>query len=92
MKPIMEARAKAQQVRKPDDFVSPKSDEQQPIRTDAAVASFANLGKAVFCFRRILRKPHTSAKNTKTTEHKGRVAMFFDGFFVGLKSKIAVSC
>jgi hypothetical protein len=35
MKPIIEARAKAQQIRKPES-VSPKSDEQNSIRSDAA--------------------------------------------------------
>jgi hypothetical protein len=41
MKPIIEARANEQQVRKPDS-VSPKSDEQiTTIRTDAAVANLA---------------------------------------------------
>ena len=43
-KPIVEARAKAQQVRKPEDFVSPKSDEQKPIRTDESVAELAHAG------------------------------------------------
>ena len=37
MKPIMVERARAQQIRKPDVFVSQKSDEQKPIRTDEAV-------------------------------------------------------
>lgn len=42
MKPVIETRAAAQQVRKPDS-VSEKSHEQKPIRTDEAVATLANV-------------------------------------------------
>ena len=45
MKPIYEARAKAQQVRKPEEVVSQKSDEQTPIRTDEAVSTLANVSR-----------------------------------------------
>lgn len=49
MKPIIEARAKGQQATSTGGLnpqLSPKSDEGvQPIRTDTAVASLANLGK-----------------------------------------------
>ena len=44
LKPIFEARAKEQQIRKPDS-VRLISDEQTPISTDVAVAEAANLGK-----------------------------------------------
>ena len=46
VKSIIEARAKAKQLRKSKDSVHPKSDEQtSSIRTDKAVAELANVGK-----------------------------------------------
>lgn len=45
MKPILEERARAQQVRKPGAFVRQKSDEQKPSRTDEAVSELANVSR-----------------------------------------------
>lgn len=84
LKPIMEARARASQIRKPES-VSPKSDEQKPVRTDTAVADLANLGKDTI--RKIERIEEVARPEVKALASAGEVSINLASQFADLPAE-----
>lgn len=85
MKPIMEKRARAQQGERTD--IRPKSDEGiKPIRTDAAVADLANLGKDTI--RKIERIEEVAAPEVKAIAAAGDVSINLAAQFVELPQEV----
>lgn len=86
MKPIMEERARAQQIRKPDVFVSQKSDEQKPIRTDEAVSELANVSRDTI--RKIEHIEEVAAPEVKALAAAGEVSINLASQFVELPQEV----
>lgn len=86
MKPIMEERAKAQQIRKPADFVSQKSDEQKPIRADEAVSELANVSRDTI--RKIERIEEVAQPEVKALAAAGDVSINLASQFVELPQEV----
>lgn len=86
MKPIMEERAKAQQIRKPEEVVSQKSDEQKPIRTDEAVSELANVSRDTI--RKIERIEEVAQPEVKALASAGEVSIHLASQFVELPQEV----
>jgi ParB family chromosome partitioning protein len=90
MKPIIEARAKGQQATSTGGLnpqLSPKSDEGvQPIRTDTAVASLANLGKDTI--RKIEHIEKEAAPEVKEWAAAGDVSINLAAQFAALPVQV----
>lgn len=86
MKPIIEARAKSQQIRKPADFVSQKSDEQKPYRADEAVSGLANVSRDTI--RKIERIEEVAAPEVKALASSGGVSINLASQFVELPKEV----
>lgn len=86
MKPIMEERAKAQQIRKPEEVVSQKSDEQKPIRTDEAVSELANVSRDTI--RKIERIEEVAQPEVKALASAGEVSINLASQFTELPQEV----
>ena len=86
MKPIIEARAKTQQLRKPES-VREKSHEQTPsIRTDEAVANLANISSNTI--RKVEQIENTAAPEVKALAASGDVSINLAAQFALLPEEV----